>query len=48
MIHEDTFDAREAVASVLEHHPAALVAVEERGVGYRVNRRFPPGSSRGR
>src|SRR4029078_3521569 len=34
-IHEETFDARAAVASILEHHPAALVAVEERGVGYR-------------
>jgi Cof subfamily protein (haloacid dehalogenase superfamily) len=47
VIHEDTFDAREAVASVLEHHPAALVAVEERGVGYRVNRHFPPGELTG-
>ena len=47
VIHEDTFDAREAVAAVLEHHPAALVAVEERGVGYRVNRHFPPGELTG-
>jgi Cof subfamily protein (haloacid dehalogenase superfamily) len=47
VIHEDTFDAREAVASVLEHHPAALVAVEERGVGYRVNRHFPDGELTG-
>jgi Cof subfamily protein (haloacid dehalogenase superfamily) len=47
VIHEETFDAREAVASVLEHHPAALVAVEERGVGYRVNRHFPPGELTG-
>ena len=47
VIHEDTFDAREAVASILEHHPAALVAVEERGVGYRVNRHFPPGELTG-
>jgi Cof subfamily protein (haloacid dehalogenase superfamily) len=47
VIHEETFDAREAVASVLEHHPAALVAVEGRGVGYRVNRHFPPGELTG-
>jgi len=47
VIHEETFDARAAVASILEHHPAALVAVEERGVGYRVNRHFPPGELTG-
>ena len=47
VIHEETFDARRAVASVLEHHPAALVAVEERGVGYRVNRHFPEGELSG-
>lgn len=43
VVHEETFDARPAVAAVLEHHPEALVAVEERGVGYRVNRPFPQG-----
>lgn len=43
MIHEITFDASEAVRTVLEHVPAAAVAVEEHGVGYRVNRLFPPG-----
>ena len=31
VVHEETFDARAAVAAVLEHHPDALVAVEERG-----------------
>lgn len=36
-----TFDAREAVRQVLERFPDALVAVEEVGVGYRVNRAFP-------
>ena len=41
VVHEETFDAREAVAAVLQHHPNALVAVEERGIGYRVNRHFP-------
>ena len=33
VVHEETFDARAAVAAVLEHHPRALVAVEERGGG---------------
>ncbi|MBB6627829.1 HAD family phosphatase [Nocardioides sp. KIGAM211] len=47
VVHEETFDAREAVAQVLEHHPTALVAVEERGVGYRVNRHFPDGELSG-
>jgi Cof subfamily protein (haloacid dehalogenase superfamily) len=47
VVHEETFDAREAVAAVLEHHPSALVAVEERGVGYRVNAHFPAGELSG-
>jgi HAD superfamily hydrolase (TIGR01484 family) len=47
VIHEETFDAAPAVAAVLEHHPAALVAVEERGFGYRVNRPFPEGELTG-
>jgi hydroxymethylpyrimidine pyrophosphatase-like HAD family hydrolase len=47
VVHEETFDAAPAVASVLEHHPSALVAVEERGVGYRVNRPFPEGELSG-
>lgn len=47
VVHEATFDARAAVAAVLEHHPDALVAVEERGVGYRVNRPFPAGELSG-
>jgi hydroxymethylpyrimidine pyrophosphatase-like HAD family hydrolase len=48
VVHEVTFDAAPAVKAVLEHHPTALVAVEERGVGYRVNRPFPPGELTGR
>ena len=32
-----------AVEAILREHPTALVAVEERGVGYRVNRPFPAG-----
>ena len=47
VVHEETFDAAPAVAAVLEHHPKALVAVEERGVGYRVNRPFPDGELSG-
>jgi HAD superfamily hydrolase (TIGR01484 family) len=47
VVHEETFDAAPAVAAVLEHHPDALVAVEERGVGYRVNRHFPLGELSG-
>ena len=47
VVHEETFDARPAVEAVLREHPHALVAVEERGVGYRVNRPFPPGELSG-
>ena len=47
VVHEETFDARPAVTEVLQHHPDALVAVEERGVGYRVNRHFPDGELSG-
>ncbi len=47
VVHEQTFDARPAVAAVLEQHPNALVAVEERGIGYRVNRHFPQGELSG-
>jgi Cof subfamily protein (haloacid dehalogenase superfamily) len=47
VVHEETFDARPAVSAILERHPTALVAVEERGVGYRVNRHFPDGELTG-
>jgi HAD superfamily hydrolase (TIGR01484 family) len=47
VVHEVTFDAAPAVAAVLEHHPNALVAVEERGRGYKVNRHFPDGELSG-
>ena len=42
-----TFDASEIVRLLLEHVPTALVAVEEIGVGYRVNRHFPEGEITG-
>ena len=47
VVHEETFDARPAVEAVLREHPNALVAVEERGRGYRVNRHFPDGELSG-
>ncbi|MFS0885876.1 HAD family hydrolase [Aeromicrobium sp. 179-A 4D2 NHS] len=47
IVHTETFDAREAVRRVLERVPEALVAVEEVGVGYRVNRAFPHGEITG-
>ncbi len=47
VVHEETFDARAAVRMVLQEHPEALVAVEERGVGYRVSRPFPDGELSG-
>ena len=47
VVHEEIFDARPAVEAVLRERPSALVAVEERGVGYRVNRPFPDGELSG-
>lgn len=44
---EETFDAGPAVRAVLALQPGALVAVEERGVGYRVSRHFPEGELSG-
>jgi HAD superfamily hydrolase (TIGR01484 family) len=38
-----TFDASDVVGRVLRQMPQVLVAVEEIGVGYRVNRHFPDG-----
>jgi Cof subfamily protein (haloacid dehalogenase superfamily) len=43
-----TFDASDVVRSLLEHVPDAAVAVEEVGVGYRINRPFPEGEINGR
>lgn len=42
-----TFDAADVVRRVLEQMPQVLVAVEEIGVGYRVNRHFPDGEING-
>lgn len=43
-----TFDASEAVGRIVEHIPDAIVAVEETGVGFRLNRPFPDGEFSGR
>lgn len=42
-----TFDASEIVRMLLEEVPDAMVAVEEIGVGYRINRHFPDGEITG-
>ncbi len=42
-----TFDASEIVSMLMEHVPDAAVAVEEIGVGYRINRPFPDGEITG-
>ena len=47
VVHEETFDARPAVEAILAEHPNVLIAVEERGVGYRVNQHFPDGELSG-
>jgi len=47
IVHAVTFDASEAVRRVLTEVPDAFVAVEEIGVGYRVNRPFPSGEIAG-
>lgn len=47
VVHEETFDAGPAVRAILDRHPNVLVAVEERGVGYRLNSPFPEGELSG-
>ena len=42
-----TFDASRLVTMLMEHVPDAAVAVEEIGVGYRINRPFPDGEITG-
>lgn len=41
VIHSVTFDASHAVRRVMEQVPDAIVAVEDVGTGFRVNRPFP-------
>ena len=47
VVHEETFDARPAVEAILQRQPNAIVAVEDRGVGYKVSRAFPDGELSG-
>ncbi|MGA9749708.1 MAG: HAD family hydrolase [Nocardioides sp.] len=42
-----TFDASQLVTMLMEHVPEAAVAVEDIGVGYRINRPFPDGEING-
>lgn len=48
VVHTVTFDAREAVKLLLDRVPDAAVAVEEIGIGYRINKPFPDGEINGR
>ena len=48
VLHAVTFDASNIVRMLLEQIPHAAVAVEEVGIGYRVNRHFPEGEITGR
>lgn len=43
VLHSVTFDASTAVRLIMEAVPDAMVAVEQVGVGYRVNKPFPEG-----
>jgi Cof subfamily protein (haloacid dehalogenase superfamily) len=43
ILDERTFDAANVIATVREHAPTALMAVEEHGVGHRVTGHFPEG-----
>ena len=47
VVHEETFDAAPAVRAILARNPNVLVAIEERGVGYRLNSPFPEGELSG-
>jgi len=47
VVHEELFDAGPAVRAIMAEQPSALVAVEERGVGYKLNDHFPPGELSG-
>ena len=47
VVHEELFDAGPAVRAIMREQPSALVAIEERGRGYRLNDHFPPGELSG-
>ena len=48
VVHEEKFDAGPAVRAILAEHPAARVAIEDRGNGYHVSKPFPDGELTGR
>lgn len=43
ILHEVRFNPGPVIRKVLKLHPTAIIAVEEVGVGYRLNRLFPDG-----
>ncbi len=45
VVHEETFDAGPAVRAILARGPSVRVAVEERGLGYRVTQGVPATAS---
>lgn len=47
VVHQVTFDASTAVRALLEYVPDAAVAVEDVGLGYRINKPFPIGEITG-
>lgn len=47
VLHEETFDPAPVIRRVLELHPSAIIAVEDAGDGYRLNRPFPDGELQG-
>ncbi len=47
VVEKTTFDPGPALRLLYEHLPDALFAVEEIGVGFRINRPFPPGELSG-
>ncbi|CAN5604264.1 HAD family hydrolase [soil metagenome] len=47
VVHEEVFDAGPAVRAILAEQPTARVAVENRGLGYRVSTHFPDGELSG-
>lgn len=47
VLHTETFDASEIVRMLLVEVPNAAVAVEDIGIGYRINRPFPEGEISG-
>lgn len=47
VVRQVTFDPSSVIASALHHRPDVMIAVEEVGLGYRLNRPFPDGDLTG-